>query len=97
MERDSLIPLDNSSQDSSFSTEADGERKDSFDWGPHKKRSAKKKESLRIEELKRDWTRLLEESRDHRDAPDAESKRADWLQKVESIYDEYSTLSTLDP
>jgi hypothetical protein len=53
-------------------------------------------ESLRMKELKRDWTRLLTESRDHVNGPDAEGKRALWLQKVESIYDEYSNLRKFD-
>jgi hypothetical protein len=84
---------DESSQDSSSITESS--RKGS-NWGPEKKHFKKKRDSLRIEELKRDWTRLLEECRDHRNTPNAKSKRAEWLHMVESIYDEYSSLGKLD-
>lgn len=95
------IPPDSESHDSSSTTEVQGEGADKSaeikQWetdGQSKK--PKSAESLRMNELKRDWTRLLEESRDHCTSSDPDSKRAEWLRKVESIYDEYSTLGKLD-
>jgi hypothetical protein len=80
---------DDSSQDSSSTTES---TRKGLNRSPEKKRFKKQSDSLRIEELKRDWTRLLEECRDHRNTPNAKNKRAEWLRMVESIYDEYSSL-----
>jgi hypothetical protein len=80
---------DDSSQDSSSSIASDGK---GLNRSSEEKSFTKKRDSLRIEELKRDWAHLLEECRDHPNALDAKSKRAEWLQTVESIYDEFSTL-----
>jgi hypothetical protein len=84
---------DDSSQDLSSDIESDEK---GLTCGSEKKHFKKKRDSLRMEELKRHWTRLLEECRDHCNTPNAKSKRAEWLQMVESIYDEFSSLGKLD-
>lgn len=87
----SMMTVETSSQASTSSLEdGDGEG----DKGTKTVKKQKKGESLRMKELKKDWTKLLDESRDHAgDSSDAEGKRKEWLAKCETIYDEYVTLT----
>ena len=79
------ISVDTSSQGSTSSIE-----------GPAPPAKKKKSKVLRMKELKKDWTKLLEETRRHGSSSDAQGKRKDWLQKCETIYDEYTTLAKPD-
>ncbi|KAG7369026.1 hypothetical protein IV203_031769 [Nitzschia inconspicua] len=92
MTKEAFVPLDDSRTSASSSNFLKGEREgnapQSMDWGtkeqPEKGSSRK---VLRMKELKREWTRLLEESQGHTDSFEAKRKRTKWLQRVETVYD----------
>jgi hypothetical protein len=103
LQHESRISIESSSQGSTSSIEGgndgvDGTRNASACVSAAESRPKKQKqgEPLRMTELKRNWAQLLEECRYHQNALDAGAKRQQWLQKCETIYDEYSTLSKLD-
>ena len=89
--------METSSQSSTSSLEGDADgREKSESWGSEEGTKPKKPKTvnaLRMKELKKDWTKLLEETRQHRTSSDAEAKRKEWLEKGETIYEQYATLA----
>jgi hypothetical protein len=101
--QESHTSVETSSQGSTSSVEGNGDEvaaeggKSTFsEEGSHPKKQ-KTGQSLRMKELKKTWMQMLEEARHHgMDGSDADLKRKEWLEKCETIYDEYATLSKHD-
>mmetsp|Transcript_26596 Transcript_26596/g.49662 ORF Transcript_26596/g.49662 Transcript_26596/m.49662 type:complete len:139 (-) Transcript_26596:153-569(-) len=86
-----LPDYNNSSQESSLDDNSGQWFAGSSTQNSRNRQSSGHKAS-RSKELKREWRRLLEECRQHPNAPDASQKKSKWMQKAAAIYDEYSSL-----